>query len=112
MKEVVKANIIKLLYGGIIYSIFDSSWVSPVQVIPNKGRKTVTTNDHNELIQTRKVTGLRVCIDYWQLNDGTRKYHFPLPFIDQMIEKLYGHDFYCFLDGYSGYNQIPVALED
>ena len=72
----------------------------------------MTTNDQNELIQTRKVTGWRVCIDYRQLNDATRKDHFPLSFIDQMIEKLYGHDFYCFLDGYSSYNQIPVALED
>ena len=72
----------------------------------------MTINDQNELIQTRKVTSWRVCIDYRQLNDATRIDHFLLPFIDQMIEKLYGHDFYCFLDGYSGYNQIPVALED
>ena len=112
MKEVVKAKVIKLLYGGIIYSIFDSSWVSPVQVIPKKRGTTVTTNDHNELILTRKVTGWRVCIDYRQLNDATRKDHFLLPFIDQMIEKNFGHDFYCFLDGYLDYNQIPVALED
>ena len=72
----------------------------------------MTTNDQNELIQTRKVTGWRVCIDYRQLNDATRKNHFPLPFIDQMIEKLFGHDFYYFLDGYSSYNQIPIAPED
>ena len=72
----------------------------------------MTTNDKNELIQTRKVTGWRVCIDYRQLNDATRKNHFPLPFIDQMIEKLFGHDFYCFFYGYSGYNQIPIAPED
>ena len=70
---------------------------------------TVITNEKNELIPTRKVTGWRVCIDYRKLNDATRKNHFPLPFIDQMIEKLSGHDYYCFLDGYSGYNQIPVA---
>ncbi|XP_019052170.1 PREDICTED: uncharacterized protein LOC109114272, partial [Nelumbo nucifera] len=43
---------------------------------------------------------------------ATRKDHFPLPFIDQMIEKLVGHEYYCFLDGYSGYLQVPIALED
>ena len=58
------------------------------------------------------MTGWRVCIDYRKLNDATRKDHFLLPFIDQMIEKLSGHEYYCFLDGYSGYNQIPVAPED
>ena len=112
MKEVVKTEVIKLLDAGIIYPISDSSWVRPVQVVPKKGGTTVTTNDKNELIQTRKVTGWRVCIDYRQLNDATRKDHFSLLFIDQMIEKLSGHDFCCFLDGYSGYNQIPVAPED
>ena len=82
MKEVVKAEVIKLLDAGIIYPISDSSWVSPVQVVPKKGGTTVTTNDKNELIQTRKVTSWRVCIDYRQLNDATRKDHFPLPFIN------------------------------
>ncbi|KAJ8769637.1 hypothetical protein K2173_005240 [Erythroxylum novogranatense] len=86
--------------------------VSPVQVVPKKGGTTVVENEKNELIATRKVTGWRMCIDYRKLNDATRKDHFPLPFIDQMIEKLAGHDFYCALDGYSGYLQIPVALED
>ncbi|KAL5542962.1 hypothetical protein UlMin_010672 [Ulmus minor] len=73
---------------------------------------TVVKNDKNELIPTRTVTGWRVCIDYQKLNDATRKDHFPLPFIDQMLERLSGHDYYCFLDGYSGYNQIPLAPED
>ncbi|GLU07084.1 hypothetical protein SLE2022_240580 [Rubroshorea leprosula] len=112
MQEVVKAEVIKLLDAGIIYPISDSSWVSPVQVVPKKGGMTVVMNDHNELIPTRTVTGWRVCIDYRKLNDATRKDHFPLPFIDQMLERLAGHAFYCFLDGYSGYNQIPIAPED
>ncbi|XP_060962150.1 uncharacterized protein LOC133032282 [Cannabis sativa] len=47
-----------------------------------------------------------------KLNSLTRKDHFPLPFIDQMLERLAGHEYYCFLDGYSGYNQIPIAPED
>ena len=112
MKEVVKKEVIKLLDAGMIYPISDSAWVSPVQVVPKKGGMTVVTNEKNELIPTRTVTGWRVCIDYRKLNDATRKDHFPLPFIDQMIERLSGHDFYCFLDGFSGYFQIPIAPED
>jgi len=53
-----------------------------------------------------------MCIDYRKLNLMTRKYHFPLPFMDQILERVAGHEFYCFLDGYSGYNQIEIALED
>jgi hypothetical protein len=53
-----------------------------------------------------------VCIDYRKLNSATRKDHFPLPFIVQMVERLAGHAYYCFLDGYSGYNQVPVDPED
>ncbi|KAL4333714.1 hypothetical protein GQ457_07G007390 [Hibiscus cannabinus] len=73
---------------------------------------TVISNEKNELIPTRTVTGWRVCMDYRKLNKATRKDHFPLPFIDQMLDRLAGKQFYCFLDGYSGYNQIAIALED
>ena len=70
------------------------------------------TNENNELIPTRVTSGWRVCIDYRKLNAGTRKHHFPLPFVDQMLERVAGHEFYYFLDGYSGYNQIGIVLED
>ena len=112
MKEVVREEVIKLLDAGVIYPISDSKWVSPVQVVPKKGGITVVANENNELIPTRQVTKWRVCIDYRRLNDATKKDHFPLPFIDQMLDKLAGHQFYCFLDGYSGYNQIIVDPED
>jgi hypothetical protein len=112
MKEVVRAEVVKWLDAGIIYPISDSPWVSPVQVVPKKGGITVVENEDNELIPTRPVTGWRVCIDYRKLNTATRKDHFPLPFIDQMLERLAGYSHYCFLDGYSGYNQIPIAPED
>ncbi|XP_057425713.1 uncharacterized protein LOC130719087 [Lotus japonicus] len=82
------------------------------QVVPKKGGMTVITNDKNELIPTRTVTGWRMCIDYRKLNKATRKDHFPLPFMDQMLERLSGQAFYCFLDGYSRYNQITVNPED
>ncbi|KAK1419540.1 hypothetical protein QVD17_28715 [Tagetes erecta] len=112
MSEVVKKEVLKLLDAGMIYPISDSNWVSPVQVVPKKGGMTVIVSDKNELIPTRTVTGWRVCIDYRRLNDATRKDHFPLPFIDQMLERLAGQQFYCFLDAFSGYFQIPIAPED
>ncbi|XP_075481163.1 uncharacterized protein LOC142521874 [Primulina tabacum] len=87
MKEVVRAEVLKLLNAGVIYAISGSSWVSPVQVVPKKGGITVVRNENNELISTRPVTGWRVCIDYKKLNDATRKDHFPLPFIDQMLDR-------------------------
>nr|GEY22339.1 reverse transcriptase domain-containing protein [Tanacetum cinerariifolium] len=77
-----------------------------------KGGFTVIENEENELIPTRLVTGCRVCIDYHKLNEATRKDHFPLPFMDQMIERLTGNEYYCFLDGFSGYFQIPIDLKD
>ena len=112
MKEVVKKEVLKLLNAGFIYAISDSPWVSPVYVVPKKGGFTMIRNEKNELIPTRTVTGWRVCIDYRKLNTATRKDHFPLPFIDQMLDRLAGHPHFCFLDGYSGYNQIAIAPED
>lgn len=111
MKEVVNKEILKWLDAGIIYPISDSSWMSPVQCVPKKGGMTVVTNEDNELIPTRTVTGWRVCMDYRKLNKATRKDHFPLPFIDQILDRLAGHEYYCLLDGYSGYNQIVIAPE-
>jgi len=69
-------------------------------------------NDKKELVQTRLPMKIRVCIDYRKLNSATCKDHFSLPFIDQMLERLTEHEYYCFLDGYSEYNQIPIAPED
>ena len=109
MKEVVRAEILKLLNARILYAILDSSWVSPMQVVPKKGGMTVVKNDNNEFIPTRTVTGWHVCMNYRKLNKATRKDHFPLPFIDQMLDQLAGYSYYCFLDGYSGYNQIAIA---
>ena len=112
MKEVVKKEVLKLLDVGVIYPIADSKWVSPTQVVPKKFGVTVVANEHNELIPTRVTSGWRVCINYRKLNAGTKKDHFPLSFVDQMLERVAGHEFYYFLDGYSGYNQIEIALED
>ncbi|RDX84052.1 hypothetical protein CR513_34961, partial [Mucuna pruriens] len=83
--EVVKKEVTKLLATGIIYPISDCQWVSPMQCI---------------------------CIDYRRLNQATRKDQFPLPFIDQVLEKLAGKSHYYFLDGFYGYMEIHIALED
>ncbi|GJS50634.1 reverse transcriptase domain-containing protein [Tanacetum coccineum] len=110
--DVIKKEVEKLLDTGLIYPISDSPWVSPVHCVPKKGGITVVTNDENELVPTRLVTGWRVCIDYCKLNEATRKDHFPLPFMDQMLERLAGNEYYCFLDGFSGYFQIPIDPKD
>jgi len=94
MQDTVKTEILKLLDNGIIYPISDSQWVSLVHVVPKKAGFTVVENENKKL------------------NVATRKGHFLLSFIDQMLERLASHEYYCFLDGYSGYNQIPIALED
>ncbi|GKB43236.1 reverse transcriptase domain-containing protein [Tanacetum coccineum] len=110
--EVIKKEVVKLLDAGLIYPISDSPWVSPMHCVPKKGGITVVTNEDNELILTRLVTGWRVCINYRKLNDATRKDHFSLPFMDQMLERLAGNEYYCFLDGFSGYFQIPIDPQD
>ena len=87
MKEEVRKDVLKLLEAGLIYPISDSSWVSPVQVVPNKAGMTVIKNDRDKLIPTRTITGWRMCIDYRKLNEATRKDHYPLPFMDQILER-------------------------
>nr|GFA35122.1 DNA-directed DNA polymerase [Tanacetum cinerariifolium] len=72
----------------------------------------VVENEDNELILTRLVTGWRVCIDYRKLNEATHKGNFPLPFMDQMLKRLAGNQYYCFLNGFSGYFQISIDLKD
>ena len=109
MKEVVRKEILKWLDAGVIYPISDSAWVSPVQVVLKNGGTKVIKTENNIILPFRTVTGWRICIDYQKLNKATRKDHFPLPFLDQMLDRLAGHEYYCFLNGYSGYNQIAIA---
>ncbi|XP_015158401.1 uncharacterized protein [Solanum tuberosum] len=112
MQEVVKKEIIKWLDVGVVYPISDNHWVSPVQCVPKKGGMTMVANAKNELIPQRPVTGWRVCMDYKKLNKLTLRDHLPMPFMDQMFDRLAGKWWYCFLYGYSGYNQISIAPED
>nr|GFA03615.1 reverse transcriptase domain-containing protein [Tanacetum cinerariifolium] len=110
--DVIKKEVEKLLDAGLIYPISDSPWASPIHCVPKKGGKAVIKNDENELVPTRLVTSWRVCIDYRKLNEATRKDHFSLPFMDQMLERLAGNEYYCFLDEFSGYFQIPIDPKD
>nr|GEV87164.1 reverse transcriptase domain-containing protein [Tanacetum cinerariifolium] len=110
--NVIKKEVEKLLDTRLICPISDSPWVNHVHCVPKKDGFTVVENEENELIPTRLVTGWRVCIDYRKLNEATRKYHFPLPFIDQMLERLAGNEYYCFLNGFLGYFQIPIDSKD
>ena len=82
---------LKRLNAGFIYVISDSPWVSSVHVVPKNRGFTVIKNEKNELISIRIVTEWRVCINYKKLNIATRKDHYPLPFIDQMLDKLARH---------------------
>jgi hypothetical protein len=111
MREVVKKEVLKLLKAGVIYHVSNSKWVSLAQVVPEKGRMTVIRHEKNELIPQQTITGWRMCIDYRKLNKATQKDHFPLPFIDEMLERLANHSF-CYLDGYSGYHQILIHPDD
>jgi hypothetical protein len=108
IKEVVRNEVLKLLDASIIYPIADSRWVSLVHCVPKKGGITVVPNENNELIPQRVVVGYRMCIDFRKVNKVTKKDHYPLPFIDQMLEKLSKKTHFCFLDGYSGFSQIAV----
>ena len=94
MKEVVRKELLKYLDAEVIYPISNSSWVRPVQVVPKNGGTTVIRIENNTLLPSRTVTGWRIYIDYRKLNKATRKDHFPLPFLDQMLDRLVGHEYY------------------
>ena len=81
-------------------------------MVPKKTSLIVVKNEKKELIPTRVQNSWRVCINYRRLNQETKKDHFPLPFIDQMLERLAGRSHYYFLDGFSSYFQIHMAPED
>ena len=108
----MRTEVLKLLQAGIIYPISDSLWVSQNQVVPKKSGVTTVQNVRGMDVPICLTTGWRVCIDYRRLNAVTRKDHFFLPFIDQLLKRVFGHPFYCFLDGYSRYFQIEITAED
>ena len=98
------------LDAGIIYPISNSKWVGPTPVLKKSG-VTIMKNE-DELLPTCTALGERVCINYRRLNTFIRKDHFPLSFTDQILERLVDQSFFCFLDGYLGYNQVSIFPDD
>lgn len=111
MSDVVKREVLKLLEAGIIYPISNSKWVSPIHVVPKKGGVTVVKNDKGKAVAKCVEIGWRMCIDYRKMK-SIRKDYLPFPFIDQMLECLARHSHLCYLDGYSGFFQIPIHPDD
>ena len=108
----VRKEVIHLLDAGIIFPISDSKWVSLVHCIPKKGGISIVANEDNDLVPTRTVIGYGMCVDFRKLNKWTRKDHYPLPFINEILERLANNSYFCYLDGYSGFSQIPIRPED
>ena len=94
LKDIIKEELQKLLDTGFIYPIFDNEWVSPLVLVPKKNGKC------------------RIFVDYRELNKATKKDHFPLHFVDQVLDGLAGKKFFSFLDGFSRYNKIQISPED
>jgi hypothetical protein len=112
MREVVRKEVLKLLKAGVIYPISDSVWVSLVQVVPKNHGMTVIHNEKNEFIPQWTATGERMCITYRKLNKVTRKDHFPLPFIDEMLEMLANHSLFCYLEWRERLTTVPSYIKN
>ncbi|GJT50279.1 reverse transcriptase domain-containing protein [Tanacetum coccineum] len=112
LKNEEKTTLIKVLKShkrAIAWNLSDIKGIDPEFCT----HKILMEEDYEPMVQhQRRSMGWRVCIDYRKLNEATRKDHFPLPFMDQMLERLVGNQYYCFLDGFSGYFQIPIDPKD
>nr|GEX43592.1 DNA-directed DNA polymerase [Tanacetum cinerariifolium] len=127
LKDEKKTSLIKVLKShkqALAWQLFDIKGIDPEfythKILMEDDFKPAVQHQRrvnpkiheNKLIPSRLVTGWHVCIDYRKLNDATRKDNFPLPFMDQMLKRLAGNEYYYFLDGFSGYFQIPIDPQD
>ena len=94
LQLVVKTELEKLLQANFIKPVEITDWVSPMVLVRKKNGK------------------LRVCVDYRKLNTCTQKDHFPFPFIANILEEVVGYKHYTFMSGYSGFNQVSIAIAD
>ena len=95
----VRKEIICLLDAGVIYSILDCKWASPIHCIPKKGGVSLVTNENNDLVPTRAVIGYGMCVDFRKLNKWTKKDHYSLPFINEILQRLANNSYFCYLEG-------------
>ena len=89
--ERVKAELDKLLKAKFISPVDAAPWLSPMVIIPKKNGT------------------LRICVDFRKLNAATKKDHYPLPYMEEIIDEVAGHEMYSFLDCFSGYYQVAMA---
>jgi hypothetical protein len=83
-----------MLEAGIIELVEESEWISPMVVHDKKSGKN------------------RICVDLRKLNDACLHDPFPTSFTDEVLDNVGGHEFYSFIDGFSGYHQIIISKED
>ena len=112
IKEVVKKRGIEVVRCRSDLPYLRQFVGKPSTGCPKKGGTIVIRTENNALLPFRTVTRWIIFIDHWKLNMATRKDNFPLPFLDQMLDRLAGHEYYCFLDEYLGYNKITISPED
>jgi hypothetical protein len=93
-KQAIEVEDCKLLAAGFIREFKHPVWLTNPVLVP------------------KKTDGLRMCIDYTDLNKHCLKDSFPLPRIDQVVDCTDGNILLCFLDCYSGYHQIALHLDD
>nr|GEW75484.1 reverse transcriptase domain-containing protein [Tanacetum cinerariifolium] len=107
LKDEKKTALIKVLKSHkqtLAWQLFDIKGIAPEFCT----HKILMEDDFKLVIQHQR----RVNPNIHELNDATRKDHFPLPFMDQMLERLAGNEYYCFLDCFLGYIQIPIDPQD
>ncbi|CAJ2629364.1 unnamed protein product [Trifolium pratense] len=67
----------------------------------------------SNVVLVKKSNGKwRMCCDYTDLNRACPKDSYPLPCIDRLVDNSSGFKLLSFMDAYSGYNQIPMAVAD
>jgi hypothetical protein len=93
-KQAIEVEVCKLLAAGFIRECQHPVWLANLVLVP------------------KKTSGLRMCIDYTDLNKHCPKDPFPLPRIDQVVDSTAGSVLLCFLDHYSGYHQIALHPDD
>ena len=84
--DTVKDEVMKLKQARAIKEVFYPEWLANTMVVKKKNGKW------------------RVCVDFTDLNKACPKDHFPMPWIDQLVDAAEGHPRVSFLDAFQGYH--------